>query len=39
MNTALQRSTSAAEGIGLGTTVKYLQRTTSCAAGNGRAQR
>jgi hypothetical protein len=27
-----------AEGIGLGITAKYLQRTTSGAAGNGLAQ-
>jgi hypothetical protein len=29
---------SAAEGSGLGATVKYLRRTTNGAAGNGRAQ-
>jgi hypothetical protein len=30
---------SAAAGNGLGTSIKYLQRTTSGAAGSGRAQR
>jgi hypothetical protein len=30
---------SATVGIGLGTTIKHLQRTTSGATGNGRAQR
>jgi len=39
MNTALRCATSAAVGSGLGTTIKYLQKTTSGAAGNGRAQR
>ena len=34
MNTALQCTTSAAAGIGIGTTAKYLRRTTSAAAGN-----
>jgi hypothetical protein len=39
MNTALQCTTSAAAGNGLGTTIKYLRRSTSGAAGNGQAQR
>jgi hypothetical protein len=39
MNTALRRTTSAAAGNGLDTTIKYLRRTTSGAGGNGRAQR
>jgi hypothetical protein len=39
MNTALRCTTSAAAGNGLGTTIKYLQRTTSGATGNGRVQR
>ena len=39
MTTALQCATSAASGDGLGTTIKYLQRTTSSVAGNGWAQR
>jgi len=39
MNTALRCTASAAAGNGLGTTIKYLQRTASGAAGNGRAQR
>jgi hypothetical protein len=32
MNTALGCATSAAAGNGMGTTIKYLQRTTSSAA-------
>jgi hypothetical protein len=39
MNTALRCTMSAAAGNSLGTTIKYLQRTASGAAGNGRAQR
>jgi hypothetical protein len=39
MSTALRCTTSAAAGYGLGTTIKYLERTSSGAAGNGRAQR
>jgi len=31
----LRRTTSAAAGNGLGTTIKYLRQTTSGAAGNG----
>jgi hypothetical protein len=31
----LRRTTSAAAGIGLGTTIKYLRRSTSGAAGDG----
>jgi hypothetical protein len=37
MNTALRSTTSAAAGNDLGTTIKYLQRRTSGAAGNGQA--
>jgi hypothetical protein len=39
MNTAQRCTTSAAAGSSLGTMIKYLQRRTSGAAGNGRAQR
>jgi hypothetical protein len=39
MNAALRCTTSVASGNGLGSTIKYLQRTKSGAAGNGRAQR
>jgi hypothetical protein len=31
----IQRTTSGAAGIGLGTAIKYLRRTTSAAANNG----
>jgi hypothetical protein len=31
----MQRTTSGAAGIGLGTMIKYLRRTTSAAANNG----
>jgi hypothetical protein len=39
MNTALRCTTSAAAGSGLGTTIKFLKRTTSGTAGNDRVQR
>jgi hypothetical protein len=39
MNTALRCTTSTAAGNDLGNTIKYLQRITSGAAGNGRAKR
>jgi hypothetical protein len=39
MNTALRRTSSAVAGSGLGTTIKYLQRAASGAAGNGWSQR
>jgi hypothetical protein len=39
MNTAPRCTTNGAAGNGLDTTTKYLQRTTSDAAGYGRAQR
>jgi hypothetical protein len=31
----MRRTASGAEYVGLGTTIKYLRRTTSAAAGNG----